>query len=84
MKFISLCDRTGIVECEIFAAACRAYGLMTVRHPVVQVTAEVTAFDNRAGHTLRVLRIDRPRPPTNPKEDRRHSAIPYKSADSTA
>lgn len=84
MKFISLCDRTGIVECEIFAAACRAYGLMTVRHPVVQVTAEVTAFDNRAGHTLRVLRIDRPRPPTNQKEGRRHSAIPDKSADSTA
>ncbi|MEZ5431797.1 MAG: hypothetical protein R3F31_11595 [Verrucomicrobiales bacterium] len=60
------------------------YGLMTLRHPVVQVTAEVTAFDNAPVTHLRVLRIDRPRPSTNPKEDRRHSAIPYKSADSTA
>jgi DNA-directed DNA polymerase III PolC len=41
MKFISICDRTGIVECEIFAAAYRLYGLNTVRHPVVQITADV-------------------------------------------
>ena len=30
MKFISICARTGIVECEIFAAAYRLYGLNTV------------------------------------------------------
>lgn len=33
MKFISICDYCGIVECEIFAAAYRLYGLNTVRYP---------------------------------------------------
>ena len=61
MKFISICDRTGIVECEFFAAAYRAYGLATVRYPVVQVTAEVKPFDNLAGYTLEVLRVQKPR-----------------------
>ncbi len=61
MKFISICDRTGIVECEIFAAAYRSTGLATVRYPVVEVVAEVTPFDNHAGFTLRVMRVGRPR-----------------------
>lgn len=61
MKFISICDRTGIVECEIFAAAYSAYGLNTVRYPVVQVTAEVKPFDNGQGFTLDVLRVTPPR-----------------------
>lgn len=58
MKFISICDRTGIVECEIFAAAYRLYGLNTVRYPVVQITGEVKPFDNLAGYTLEVLRVE--------------------------
>jgi DNA-directed DNA polymerase III PolC len=61
MKFISICDRTGIVECEIFSAAYRVYGLKTVRYPVVQITAEVKPFDNLAGYTLDVLRVEQPR-----------------------
>ncbi|TDU69454.1 DNA-directed DNA polymerase III PolC [Prosthecobacter fusiformis] len=61
MKFISICDRSGIVECEIFADAYRAYGLATVRYPIVQVTAEVTPFDNQAGFTLAVQRIEKAR-----------------------
>jgi DNA polymerase III alpha subunit len=61
MKFISICDRTGIVECEVFAAAYRAYGLATVRYPVVEVTAEVKPFDNKAGYTLHVLRMGKAR-----------------------
>jgi DNA-directed DNA polymerase III PolC len=61
MKFISICDRTGIVECEIFAAAYRLYGLNTVRYQVVQITGEVKPFDNLAGYTLEVLRVDKPR-----------------------
>jgi error-prone DNA polymerase len=61
MKFISICDYTGIVECEIFAAAYRLYGLNTVRYPVVQVTAEVKPFDNKAGYTLEVLRVEKVR-----------------------
>jgi DNA-directed DNA polymerase III PolC len=61
MKFISICDRTGIVECEIFAAAYRLYGLNTIRYPVVQVTGEVKPFDNSAGYTLDVLRVEKAR-----------------------
>ncbi len=61
MKFISICDRTGIVECEIFAAAYRLYGLNTVRYPVVQITGEVKPFDNAAGYTLDVLRVEKSR-----------------------
>lgn len=61
MKFISICDRTGIVECEVFAAAYRAYGLATVRYPVVEVMAEVKPFDNKAGFTLHVLRMGKAR-----------------------
>ena len=61
MKFISICDYSGIVECEIFAAAYRVYGLNTVRYPVVQVTAKVKPFDNLAGYTLEVLRVEQPR-----------------------
>ncbi|MES2597440.1 MAG: DNA polymerase III subunit alpha [Verrucomicrobiota bacterium] len=61
MKFISICDRSGIVECEIFAAAYRMYGLNTVRYPVVQVTAEVKPFDNGHGYTLEVLSVGKPR-----------------------
>ena len=61
MKFISICDYTGIVECEIFAAAYRSYGINTVRYPVVQVTAQVKPFDNYQGFTLEVRRIERTR-----------------------
>ncbi len=61
MKFISICDRTGIVECEIFAAAHRVYGLNTVRYPVVQITGEVKPFDNGQGYTLDVLRVEKAR-----------------------
>lgn len=61
MKFISICDRTGIVECEIFAAAYRVYGLNTVRYPVVQITGEVKPFDNGQGYTLDVVRVEKAR-----------------------
>jgi DNA-directed DNA polymerase III PolC len=66
MKFISIADRSGIVECEIFAAAYRAYGLATVRHPVVQVTGEVRPFDNGQGFTLEVRRVEKARTKTPP------------------
>jgi DNA polymerase III alpha subunit len=61
MKFISICDRTGIVECEIFVADYRLYGLNTVRYPVVQITADVKPFDNGKGFTLKVLRFEKGR-----------------------
>jgi error-prone DNA polymerase len=66
MKFISICDHTGIVECEIFAAAYRVHGLNTVRYPVVQVTGEVKPFDNLQGYTLEVLRVEKARVTTPP------------------
>jgi error-prone DNA polymerase len=61
MKFISICDRSGIVECEIFATAYRLHGLNTVRYPIVQVTGEVRPFDNLQGFTLEVLRVEKAR-----------------------
>ncbi len=61
MKFISICDRSGILECEIFAAAYRTYGLNTVRYPVVQVTGEVKPFEGGQGFTLDVRRVEKAR-----------------------
>ena len=55
MKFITICDYTGIIECEIFAETYRRFGLETVRNPVVEVEARVTPFDNGAGCTLDML-----------------------------
>jgi hypothetical protein len=37
-----------------------------VRYPVVQVTGEVKPFDNKAGYTLEVLRVQQPRVKTPP------------------
>ena len=31
MKFITICDHTGIIECELFADTCRRFGIQTVR-----------------------------------------------------
>lgn len=61
MKFLTLCDWTGMVETELFAATYRSYGLATVRYPVLEITARVEPFENGRGHTLRVLRAGKPR-----------------------
>jgi DNA polymerase-3 subunit alpha len=61
MKFLTLADRTGIVETELFAATYRSYGLATVRYPVLEVTAKVEPFENGRGFSLRVLRAGKPR-----------------------
>ena len=47
-------------------SACRTYGVVTVRYPVVEVTATVEPFDNHLGCTLRVLRIGKPRTASRP------------------
>ena len=49
------------MECEIFAQTYRRFGLETVRHPVVEVEARVTPFDNGMGCTLDVMRVGRHR-----------------------
>jgi DNA polymerase III alpha subunit len=38
MKFISVCDYSGMLECELFARAYRTFGAETIRHPVVEVS----------------------------------------------
>ena len=45
MKFLTLADRTGMVETELFADTYRSYGLATVRCPVLEVTATVEPFE---------------------------------------
>ncbi len=61
MKFLTLCDWTGMVETELFAQSYRSYGLATVRYPVLEVTGRVEPFENGRGCTLRVLRAGKPR-----------------------
>ena len=61
MKFITICDHTGIIECELFAATYRRFGLATVQFAVVEVEATVTPFDNNLGCTLDVQRVGKPR-----------------------
>ena len=57
MKFITICDYSGIIECEIFAATYRRFGLATIRFAVVEVEATVNPFDNGLGCTLDVHRV---------------------------
>ncbi len=61
MKFLTLADRTGIVETELFAASYRSYGLATVRYPVLEVEATVEPFQSGRGFSLRVHRAGKPR-----------------------
>jgi DNA-directed DNA polymerase III PolC len=61
MKFLSLADRTGIVETELFAQTYKSYGLATVRYPVLEIEACVESFENGRGFSLRVLRAGAPR-----------------------
>lgn len=62
MKFISLCDYSGILECELFSDAYRRFGVMTVRHPIVEVTGKIVPFESGEGFTLAVQRIRPARP----------------------
>ena len=50
----SVCDRSGILECELFASAYRRFVAETIRHPVVEVSGRVKAFANGNGYTLQV------------------------------
>jgi len=61
MKFISVCDRSGTIECEIFASIYRRFGTETIRHPIVEVTGHIIPFANRLGHTLQVREIRKAR-----------------------
>jgi len=72
MKFISLCDRTDILECEIFAEVYRRCGGVLARWPVVEVTGKVETLGGR-GCVLRVEEVRRARELTKPDVRRRAS-----------
>jgi error-prone DNA polymerase len=61
MKFLTIADWTGVVETELFARTYQSYGLESVRHPVLEITATVEPFENSRGFSLRVLRAGKPR-----------------------
>ncbi|MFZ4777330.1 MAG: fused DNA polymerase IV/DNA polymerase III subunit alpha, partial [Terrimicrobiaceae bacterium] len=61
MKFLSICDHTGILETEMFAVTFRKFGLETLRHPVLEITGTVIPFDGDRGHSLRIESVKRPR-----------------------
>ncbi|MEX1010414.1 MAG: hypothetical protein WEC72_03605, partial [Chthoniobacterales bacterium] len=71
MKFISLCDRTDILECEIFADVYQRCGGVLVRWPVVEVTGRVEALGGSRGC---VLRVDSLRAARTTKRDARRRA----------
>jgi DNA polymerase III alpha subunit len=52
MKFITICDRAGILECEIFADVYRRCGGALTRWPVVEVTGRVVASGGNHGCVL--------------------------------
>jgi DNA polymerase III alpha subunit len=72
MKFMTLADRSGMVETELFASTYRRYGLATVRYPVIELTATVEPFENGKGFTLRVHRAGKPREMGNGRKKSNH------------
>ena len=61
MKFISLCDYSGILECELFAGTYKRFGVQTLRHPIVEVTGKIVPLENGNGHSLQAQRVAEPR-----------------------
>ena len=61
MKFLTIADRSDMVETELFAGSYKRHGLATVRYPVLEVTATVEPYENGRGHSLRVHRAGKPR-----------------------
>jgi DNA-directed DNA polymerase III PolC len=58
MKFVTLADRTGIVETELFASQFRWFGLRTVRYPMIKVTGRVVPLNNGKGFAFDLIRVD--------------------------
>lgn len=67
MRFMTLADRTGLLETEMFAAAFRRFGIESFRHPILEATGTVVPFEGTAGFSLRIESLRRPR---------RHAAPP--------
>jgi error-prone DNA polymerase len=60
MKFVSLCDYSGFVETELFATVYKAFGMETIKSPVIEMEGFVEPFENKLGYTLRVLKVTKP------------------------
>jgi DNA polymerase III alpha subunit len=58
MKFISLADKTGILETVLFPGVYQRYGRLTARSPVIAMTGVVEPFESGIGSNLRVQRIE--------------------------
>jgi DNA polymerase III alpha subunit len=58
VTILTLCDRTGMVETELFAEQYRRFGIQTVRYPVIRLTGKVTPYPNGNGFNLEVIRVD--------------------------
>ena len=61
MKFLTLADRTGMVETELFADAYRRWGAVTTQHPVIAVSGRLEPFANGNGFALHVERVEKPK-----------------------
>lgn len=60
MKFVLIADRSGMLECELFADVYERFGATVARNPVIAFTGVVEPFDNRLGWTLRVVSASAP------------------------
>ena len=58
MKFLTICDYSGIMETELFAQQYRWFGIQTVRYPIVRLTGKVVPYENGRGFDLDVVRVD--------------------------
>ena len=66
MKFVLIADRSGMLECELFADVYERWGAVVARNPVVALRGVVEPFENGRGWTLRVTEAAAPallRPP---------------------
>lgn len=61
MRFLTLADKTGMIETELFATATRRFGIETLRHPVLALTGKVLPFEGNTGFSLQVESVHRPR-----------------------
>jgi DNA polymerase III alpha subunit len=61
MKFMTVCDWSGMVETEMFAGAFQRFGSVVSGHPVLELEGVVVPFEGGGGCSLRVERVGRPR-----------------------
>ena len=57
MKFVTLADRTGFVETQLFPNAYQRFGHLTAIHPILAAAAVVEPFENGNGFTLRISQV---------------------------